>query len=348
MTGSARRRLIRKASSARRVGLRRQAVPRPRRDLDDLVPPLGRTHDAAQRGDPLAREKPRRHAVGRDHEVLDELAGAVLRLHRQVRHGVAVEDRAGLDRLEIEGSLLVPAAAKRLRDGVLGAELLDDAGRSSPPSPASPRPRGPRRRCRRRAWPGCGRPPDRARTGRAQPSGSKSISATTASRSSPSFSEVRSVESFSGSIGKISRRRVDRGRVRARVADRWPCPSSRGRRRRPPPRKSASGRQGAPRRRVSWSRSRESSLSIDDPQPVAHVANPAADGRRAADRLELGEDVPREAGLEATVRHRAPRDRLQVRAVVAAAAPLAPIESAAPVAIHAGESKRGPRLLREL
>ncbi len=110
-----------------RVGLRRESVAGLGRDGHDLLPALGRTDDAAEGRDALARQKPRRRSVRRDHEVLDELSRPVLLLDREIDDGIVLEDRSRLDRLQIERAFLVPAGAQRLRRRVLGAQLLDDA-----------------------------------------------------------------------------------------------------------------------------------------------------------------------------------------------------------------------------
>ena len=170
-------------------------------------------------GKPLSLEEARGDAVGGDHEVLDQLLGAVAlsrgagrspRRRRTPRAAPASPGparRAGaaarrsacatrscrrrLSASPATAASLGGAAARAVepgRDAVVGElGVVDDDAR------------------------------DRARPSRDLPVASTIISITIARRSCPSFSEVRSVDSSSGSIGKISRGGVDRRRVGARV-----------------------------------------------------------------------------------------------------------------------------------
>ena len=74
-----------------------------------------------------ARQETRGRAVGGDHEVLDELPGAVLLLHREVHDRVVVEDRPGLDRLQVERPLfLLPTVLPNQGNGTFTLHAIAD------------------------------------------------------------------------------------------------------------------------------------------------------------------------------------------------------------------------------
>ncbi len=98
------------------------------RHLHDAGPALRRPQDAPQRREPVAVEIARRDRVHRDHEVLDQLPGAVLPLLLEVGELVADEHSARLDSFEIECALPVPHRAQLLRGGVLPAQILCESG----------------------------------------------------------------------------------------------------------------------------------------------------------------------------------------------------------------------------
>ena len=157
-------------------------------------------------GKPLLLEERAVDAVGGDHEVLDQLLRAVLLVGPQVGERAVVEHRRAPRSSRARARpCAVATRFSALRDRVLQAQLLVEPRAPPPASAAAAGALEPRRdgvvgelgvvahdaRGRRR-------------TRVTAPSASTVISMTTASRSSPSSSDVRSVESFSGSIGKIS------------------------------------------------------------------------------------------------------------------------------------------------
>ena len=75
----------------------------------------------------FGREVARGHAVGGDHEVLDDLLGPVLRVGFQVLELVAVEDRTRFDGFEVERAVLVPERLQLLGHAVLEPEVLVQA-----------------------------------------------------------------------------------------------------------------------------------------------------------------------------------------------------------------------------
>ena len=116
-------------------------------ERDDAPPAFRRAHDAAQGRDPGLLEEPGRGAVGRDHEVLDQLLGTIRTVGAQLGERLAGEDRPRLDRLEIERPVLVALAPERLRDPVLGPDLYVHArrgGHGLRQGPGSLEPRGDR------------------------------------------------------------------------------------------------------------------------------------------------------------------------------------------------------------
>ncbi len=111
-----------------RVGLVRQPAAVLGRDLDDARPALRRAHDAAQGRQAAGFEEAGGRAVGGDHEVLDQLLGAVLPLRGEVGDRVAVEDRAALGAVELQGAPLMPPPPQPAGGLVVDAELLLDPG----------------------------------------------------------------------------------------------------------------------------------------------------------------------------------------------------------------------------
>ena len=104
-TGSARRRSSRKASSAAASGRDGSRSPSFGCQRDDAVPALGYGKDPAQRRQPLLREIARGDAVGRDHEVLDQLLRPVLPFGTQIGERAAVEYRAHFERFQSQRAL---------------------------------------------------------------------------------------------------------------------------------------------------------------------------------------------------------------------------------------------------
>src|SRR6266850_2271065 len=83
---------------------------------------------SARRRHALGVEEARGDAVGGDHQVLDQLLGAVLLVETQVGEHVVLVHGPRLDGLKAQGAVLVAYVAQRLRDLVLQAQLLGDAG----------------------------------------------------------------------------------------------------------------------------------------------------------------------------------------------------------------------------
>ena len=53
-------------------------------------------------------QKPRGHAIGGNHEVLDDLLGPVALIRPQILDLVSGKDRAGFQRLQLQGTVLMP------------------------------------------------------------------------------------------------------------------------------------------------------------------------------------------------------------------------------------------------
>ena len=147
-SGSAARRSHQERVQGPRVGLGRQAVAVGHGDVDDALPALRRAHDAAHDREALALEEARDGAVGGDHEVLDQLLGAVALLGREPAHRVAVERGLHLDRLELQRTVLVAVGLEALGGLVLEPEVVGQPGdgrsrrRQRPwPSSQAPTPR---------------------------------------------------------------------------------------------------------------------------------------------------------------------------------------------------------------
>ena len=85
-----------------------QPVPKLRREVRDAAPAVGRPQDPAQRRELLRFQVGRGHPIGRNHEVLDQLLGAVFSIQLQTREDVPVENRFRLDCLKAERAVLVP------------------------------------------------------------------------------------------------------------------------------------------------------------------------------------------------------------------------------------------------
>jgi hypothetical protein len=195
----------------RQKGLQRLGVRLVRQDLavvlrhpHDAQPALGRAHHPAQRGAALCGQVARGAAVGGDHHLLDQLARAVLHLLADVHDLLALEQRPRLEGLQVQRAQGMAACAQLLGQGVLGAQLGLHAGHrgggigqvSLAVDPGTHRVVG-------QLGPvvhPCARytvePASEA-------SALNTISVTRASRSWAGFSEVRSVHSRSGSIGKM-------------------------------------------------------------------------------------------------------------------------------------------------
>ena len=112
----------------RGIGRGRQRVAESGGDLADLLPALRGPHHAAKRREALVLQVARGDAVGRDHEVLDQLRRPVPLLLLEVDDVAVGHDRARLEHLEVERAVLVPAGRERLRDAILQPDLRIDAG----------------------------------------------------------------------------------------------------------------------------------------------------------------------------------------------------------------------------
>ena len=73
-------------------------------------------------------EEARDDPVGRDHEVLDQVPGAVRLLRREPAHGVAVELRPRLHGFELERAVVVAVRLQLLRQAVLELQVLRQPG----------------------------------------------------------------------------------------------------------------------------------------------------------------------------------------------------------------------------
>jgi hypothetical protein len=98
---------------------------------------------------PRASRK-RRHAVGSHNEVLDDLLRPVLLVQRQIAKRIAVEDRAGLDRPEVQRALPPAGLVELTGDAVLHAGSAGPfrGPLTSPPASCRLRRATPPRRCR--------------------------------------------------------------------------------------------------------------------------------------------------------------------------------------------------------
>ncbi len=127
-SGSAARRFSRKAFRAGASGSPGSWLAELAGERDDPFPALGRAHHAAQDGESLCFEEARDDPVGRDHEVLDQVLGAVRLLVRETADGVALELRAHLHGLQLEGSVVVAVRLQPLRHAVLELQVLRQPG----------------------------------------------------------------------------------------------------------------------------------------------------------------------------------------------------------------------------
>ena len=111
---------------ARASGSAGQRLVEARGQLDDPRPARRRAHHSADRGEAVGGEEARRDAVGGDHEVLDQVLGAVVALLLEVGHLAVDHDRARLPGLEVERPLLVAQAAQAAGGLVLELHLVGD------------------------------------------------------------------------------------------------------------------------------------------------------------------------------------------------------------------------------
>ena len=279
-----------------------------RRKGDDALPALGGAEDPPQRGEAACLEELRGHAVGGDHEVLDQLPRAVRLVGSEIGEHVTVEHRPGLERLEAQRAAVMAQRLHRLRDPILKPELRVEAGD-----------RGDARRRRRRAVEPrgdgvvgelgvvddaraidvaarrCAVRPDRHIDDHREPL--------------PALAEGGEVgRQLLGEHRKDFGRRVHRGRVRLRVAvDRGALPHDRVH----------VGDRDQDRHRVAARRLGDREL-VEIPRVVVVDGGPeetakVPDGGIAVlgglgDRARLGEDGGREVGLEPALAHRPPGD----------------------------------------
>src|SRR5262249_61074133 len=110
------------------VGIRGQALTDPFGERDDPVPPLWRAQNSANRRKTAALEKLRSRDIGCDHEILDQLLGPILLIQLKVVQPVAIEHRAGLERVERQRATRMAKLLHRLCDSRLDAWLLVHAG----------------------------------------------------------------------------------------------------------------------------------------------------------------------------------------------------------------------------
>ena len=141
--GSSRRRWARNPSSARASGSVGSRPPWAAASSTRRAQRSGGAQHSTQRGQALRLEVFRGDPVGRDHEVLDQLLGAVLLVRPEVGDQVAVEHGPGLPRLEAQRAPLVPEGLHGLRDPILDPQLLvepRDGGeaRGGGPGPVEP------------------------------------------------------------------------------------------------------------------------------------------------------------------------------------------------------------------
>ena len=96
-----------------RIGIGGKFGPHLRGDFHDPVPALGRFHHAPNGGQTLRLERTRDHAIGGDHEILDQLRGAILHLRIDFDAAVFEPDRLCLDRFQIQRPVARSARARR-------------------------------------------------------------------------------------------------------------------------------------------------------------------------------------------------------------------------------------------
>ena len=204
-SGSAARRFSRKAFSAGASGSPGSCSPRSRGELDDPLPALGRAHDAAQDGEPLRLEE-----AGDRSPLAAIMKSSISSL---ARFGFSAasrltaspsNSRAHLDRLELERAVVVALRLQPLRDAVLELQVVGQPGNGRDRGRQSgPRPRATRRRAGRRASRGCARRRGRRSTRRTRRRRRPRSRPPPRGGPRPGLSDVRSVLSRSGSIGKF-------------------------------------------------------------------------------------------------------------------------------------------------
>ena len=106
------------------VGRVRQLLPELAGERDDPVPPLRLAHDSANRRRVVLEQEDGDRPVGRNHEVLDQVARPVAPRDREIDHLAIHHHRRRLDALEIECSRQAPRSAQPLRRVVLHAHLF--------------------------------------------------------------------------------------------------------------------------------------------------------------------------------------------------------------------------------
>jgi len=95
-----------------RVGRGPQFLSVGQRDLHDALPALGRAHYPPQEPETALLQEAGDGAVGRDHEVLDELLGAIPFLGHLPAHRAAVELGPHLNSLKFQRPALVTAGLR--------------------------------------------------------------------------------------------------------------------------------------------------------------------------------------------------------------------------------------------
>ena len=106
--------------------------------LDDPVPSFRRADHAPQGRELSRREIAGGHAVGGDHEIRDQVLGAVRLLGLQPANRVAVEDRSCLQRLEAEGTVDLAKFFHPLCRPVLEPQVLVQPGTAATAAGAAP------------------------------------------------------------------------------------------------------------------------------------------------------------------------------------------------------------------
>ncbi len=103
------------------VCFRRQVGAEPLGKGRDPRPTLGHGEHAAQDRKSLGGQEFGHHTVRRDHEVLDQLLGAILFVRAQVLEDSIIDYGASLDRFQTERAALMPYPLQGLSDLVLHA-----------------------------------------------------------------------------------------------------------------------------------------------------------------------------------------------------------------------------------
>src|SRR6266404_4387665 len=120
--------LLEELLERRGIRVRRKAPSRVLRQLNYSRPSFGRTQNSAQRRKTLLLEVPRRHSIRSDHEVFDQLGSAILPVRLEIFQRIAIEHGASLDSLERQRALLMAPGLHRLRDAILQAQIIVEAG----------------------------------------------------------------------------------------------------------------------------------------------------------------------------------------------------------------------------